>query len=84
MGSAERRGLAARGRLAEPAPSQLGQPRRWGAKPFGELIGTGDLAWAHMKRVGKRAAGRELDGQIRDGFPRHLAGSGHAATGCTI
>jgi Protein of unknown function (DUF5131) len=54
------------------------------AKPFGELNGTGDLGWAHMKRVGKKAAGRELDGQIRDEFPRHLAGSGHAATGCTI
>jgi hypothetical protein len=39
------------------------------AKPFGELTGTGDLARAHMKRVGKKAAGRQLDGQIRDEFP---------------
>ena len=54
------------------------------AKPFGELTGTGDLGWAHMKRVGKKAAGRELDGQIRDEFPRHLAGAGHGADGCTI
>jgi len=37
-----------------------------------------------MKRVGKKAAGRELDGQIRDEFPRHPAEAGHSATGCTI
>jgi len=54
------------------------------ATPFGELTGTDDLAWAHMKRAGKKAAGRELDGQIRDEFPRHLAAAGHGATGCTI
>lgn len=53
------------------------------AKPFGEFTGTDDLAWAHMKRVGKKAAGRELDGQIRDEFPRHLAEAGHGVTGCT-
>jgi protein gp37 len=47
------------------------------AKPFGEFTGTDDLAWAHMKRVGKKAAGRELDGQVCDEFPRHLAGAGH-------
>jgi len=54
------------------------------AKPFGELTGTDDLACAHMKRAGKKAAGRELDGQIRDEFPHHLAGAGHGATDCTI
>jgi protein gp37 len=46
-------------------------------KPFGEFTGTDDLAWAHMKRLGKKAAGRELDGQVCDEFPRHLAGAGH-------
>jgi len=54
------------------------------AKPFGELTGTDDLACAHMKRAGKKAAGRELDGQIRDEFPHHPAGAGHGATDCTI
>ena len=54
------------------------------AEPFGEFTGNGDLAWAHMKRVGKKAAGRELDGQIRDEFPRRLAEAGHGATRCTI
>jgi hypothetical protein len=37
-----------------------------------------------MKRVGKKAAGRQLDGQIRDEFPRRLPEAGHGATGCTI
>jgi hypothetical protein len=37
-----------------------------------------------MKRVGKKAADRELDGQIRDEFPRRLADAGHSATGRTI
>ncbi|MFG1872194.1 DUF5131 family protein [Micromonospora arborensis] len=47
-------------------------------KPFGEFTGTDDQAWAHVVRVGKRAAGRLLDGELHDAFPttRALAGVG--------
>lgn len=38
-------------------------------KPFGEFTGTDDLDWARMFRVGKKAAGRELDGRVWDQFP---------------
>jgi protein gp37 len=40
------------------------------AKPFGEFTGTDDMDWALMRRTGKKAAGRELDGQVCDEFPR--------------
>ena len=39
-------------------------------KPFGAFTGTDDMDWALMRRVGKKAVGRELDGQICDEFPR--------------
>ena len=38
-------------------------------KPFGEFTGTDDMDWALMRRVGRKTAGRELDGQICDEFP---------------
>ena len=38
-------------------------------KAFGEFTGTDDLDWARMFRVGKKAAGRELDGRTWDEFP---------------
>lgn len=40
------------------------------AKPFGEFTGTDDLEWARMFRVGKKAAGRALDGREWSEFPR--------------
>ncbi|MFY1595431.1 DUF5131 family protein [Micromonospora sp. WMMD737] len=38
-------------------------------KPFGEFTGTEDEAWAHVARVGLKAAGRLLDGELHDGHP---------------
>jgi protein gp37 len=38
-------------------------------KPFGEFTGNGDMGWAHVKRVGKKAAGRDLDGREWSEFP---------------
>jgi protein gp37 len=38
-------------------------------KPFGEFTGNGDSDWAHVRRVGKKAAGRLLDGRTWDEFP---------------
>lgn len=38
-------------------------------KPFGDFTGTDDLDWALMHRVGKKAAGRELDGRTWNEMP---------------
>src|SRR5262249_32826618 len=38
-------------------------------KPFGQLTGVDDLAWAHMSRIGKKAADLELDGRTWDQYP---------------
>jgi protein gp37 len=46
------------------------------AKPFAEFTASDDQRWALMKRVGTKAAGRELDGQICDEFPRGPANGG--------
>ncbi|MGC4886749.1 DUF5131 family protein [Micromonospora sp. DT227] len=45
-------------------------------RSFGEYTGTDDRAWAHVIRVGKKAAGRLLDGELHDAFPqpRRLVG----------
>jgi hypothetical protein len=45
-------------------------PDDGGTKPFNEFTGEDDRSWALMRRVGTKAAGRELDGQICDEFPR--------------
>ncbi|MCX5066604.1 phage Gp37/Gp68 family protein [Micromonospora lupini] len=38
-------------------------------KPFAEFTGTDDRAWAHVARVGLKAAGRLLDGELHDARP---------------
>ena len=39
------------------------------SKPFGAFTGVDDSGWALMHRVGKKVAGRELDGRTWDQFP---------------
>lgn len=46
-------------------------------KPFGAFTGTDDMGWAHVKKAGKKVAGRELDGRTWDQFPS-LAETGAA------
>ena len=54
-----------------PQRHRLVSPVDGKVKPFGEFTGTdGAWGWAHVKRVGKKAAGRVLDGQTWDEFPR--------------
>ena len=68
----------------DPCRHRWVSPADGRAKPFGEFTGTDGLAWAYIRRVGKKAAGRKLDGQIRDEFPRHVAGAGHGVTDGTV
>lgn len=41
-------------------------------KPFGDFTGTDDTAWAHVARVGLKAAGRLLDGELHDDRPQPI------------
>ncbi len=53
-----------------PARHRFIDPVTGKTKTFGEFTGTDDLAWAHISRVGRKAAGRELAGRIWDEFPK--------------
>jgi protein gp37 len=48
-------------------------PQSSKTKPFGAFTGNGDQDWAHVKRVGKKTAGRVLDGREWSEFPRGVA-----------